>query len=125
MSKRIPVDNPTSLAHRPFSSLAGVSAPAQASVPKPPAPSRADPVKNAPAWAVVRLERKGRGGKEVTVVEKLELRASELERWAKSLKQDLGCGGVVENRTIVLQGDQRGRAVTWLEARGVRKVTRG
>jgi translation initiation factor 1 len=61
----------------------------------------------------------------VTVVEKLELRASELERWAKSLKQDLGCGGVVEGRTIVIQGDQRGRAVTWLEAKGVRKITRG
>jgi translation initiation factor 1 len=74
---------------------------------------------------VVRLERKGRGGKEVTVVEKLELRASELERWAKSLKQGLGCGGVVEGRTIVLQGDQRGRAVTWLEGKGVRKITRG
>jgi translation initiation factor 1 len=124
MTKRIPVDEPTSLAHRPFSGLAGVSAPAQAPAPPPAAP-RAEPVKNAPAWAVVRLERKGRGGKEVTVVEKLELRASELERWAKSLKQDLGCGGVVEGRTIVLQGDQRGRAVTWLEARGVRKVTRG
>jgi translation initiation factor 1 len=74
---------------------------------------------------VVRLERKGRGGKEVTVVDKLELRASELERWAKSLKQDLGCGGVVEGRTIVLQGDQRGRAATWLGGKGVRKITRG
>ena len=125
MTKRIPVGDPTPLAQRPFSSLAGVSVAAQAPVPTPPAPSRADPVKPAPAWAVVRLERKGRGGKEVTVVEKLELRASELDRWAKSLKQDLGCGGVVEARTIVLQGDQRGRAVTWLEAKGVRKVTRG
>jgi len=123
MTKRIPVDDLTPFAHRPFARLAGASAPAPVSTPV--AASRADPVKTAPAWAVVRLERKGRGGKEVTVVEKLDLRASELDRWAKSLKQDLGCGGVVEKRTIVLQGDQRGRAVTWLEARGVRKVTRG
>jgi translation initiation factor 1 len=125
MSKRIPVDEPSVLAHRPFSGLAGVSAASPPPVPTPAASPRADPVKAAPAWAVVRLERKGRGGKEVTVVEKLELRASELDRWTKSLKQDLGCGGVVEKRTIVLQGDQRGRAVTWLEDRGVRKVTRG
>jgi translation initiation factor 1 len=72
----------------------------------------------------VRLERKGRGGKEVTAIEKLELKPKELEAWAKSLKQHLGCGGSVEGRIIVLQGDQRERSASWLEER-VKKVTRG
>jgi translation initiation factor 1 len=128
VTKRIPIDDRDPLLHRPFSGLpsSGVaSAPPQLAVqatpelPRPPLP------KSGPAWAVVRIERKGRGGKEVTVVEKLELRSSELDRWTKSLKQHLGCGGVVEGRAIVLQGDQRARTATWLEAKGVRKVTLG
>src|SRR5688572_13745131 len=58
-----------------------------------------------PARAVVRIERKGRGGKEVTIVEKLGLKEADLERWCKELKQALGCGGAVDGDMIVLQGD--------------------
>jgi translation initiation factor 1 len=78
-----------------------------------------------PARAVVRLERKGRGGKEVTVVEHLELSARELERWLKALKAALGCGGAVEEGALVLQGDHRERTRKLLEERGVRKVIAG
>ncbi|MEZ4363571.1 MAG: translation initiation factor [Kofleriaceae bacterium] len=76
-----------------------------------------------PAWAVVRLERKGRGGKEATIVEKLGLGPAELAVWCKELKQALGCGGVVEGDALVLQGDLRGRLPAALTKRGVRKVT--
>ncbi len=76
-----------------------------------------------PARAVVRLERKGRGGKEATIVEKLALPPAELERWCKELKASLGCGGVVDGDSIVLQGDLRPRLEKVLLARGVRKVT--
>jgi translation initiation factor 1 len=79
----------------------------------------------APARAVVRMERKGRGGKEVTVVEQLELPAKDLERWLKSLKGALGCGGTVEDGSLVLQGDHRKRLKELLEARGVKKVSVG
>lgn len=78
-----------------------------------------------PARAVVRMERKGRGGKEVTVVEQLGLGPRELEAWLKALKQSLGCGGAAEGATLVLQGDQRERLPALLEARGVRRVTIG
>jgi translation initiation factor 1 len=78
-----------------------------------------------PARAVVRLERAGRGGKAVTVVEHLDLRAADLERWLKALKSQLGCGGVVEGDAIVLQGDHRDRLPKLLADRGVKKVTRG
>lgn len=82
-----------------------------------------EPVKKGPARAVVRYERKHRGGKEVTVVDKLELAEKELATWCRDLKQALGCGGAVEGRTIVLQGDQRPRLPALLTARGVGRVT--
>lgn len=78
-----------------------------------------------PARAVVRMERKGRGGKEVTVVEQLGLSAAQLATWLKELKQALGCGGAVEEACLVLQGDQRERLPALLEKKGVRKVTVG
>jgi translation initiation factor 1 len=73
--------------------------------------------------AVVRIERTGRGGKEVTVVEQLSLGPVERERWLKALKASLGCGGVVEGDALVLQGDHRERLPTLLSARGVKRVT--
>ena len=86
---------------------------------------REPPPPKSPARAVVRMERKGRGGKEVTVVEQLGLKSAELDTWLKALKNALGCGGVVEGGTLVLQGDQRKRLPAILEARGVRKVISG
>jgi translation initiation factor 1 len=71
-----------------------------------------------PARAVVRLEKKGRSGKEATYIEKLELAPKALE----ALKQALGCGGVIDGDAIILQGDLRQRLPAVLTARGVRKV---
>jgi translation initiation factor 1 len=82
-------------------------------------------VPKGPARAVVRMERKGRGGKEATVIEKLGLSAAELETWCRELKQALGCGGVVDGDAIVLQGDLRTRLPAVLTKRGVAKVTVG
>jgi translation initiation factor 1 len=83
----------------------------------------AKPIAKGPARAVVRLERKHRRGKEVTVVEKLNLPAPQLEAWCRDLKQALGCGGAVEDDTIILQGDLRRRVGLVLTAKGVRQVT--
>ncbi|WP_375754567.1 translation initiation factor [Corallococcus exercitus] len=91
----------------------------------PPPAAREKPEPKGPARAVVRMERKGRGGKEVTVVEQLGLPAAQLDTWLKALKGGLGCGGVVEEDALVLQGDQRERLPALLEARGVRKVIVG
>ena len=75
--------------------------------------------------AVVRLERSGRGGKEVTVVEHMAITASARDEWLKALKAALGCGGTLEDERLVLQGDQRKRLPALLQARGVKKVTLG
>ena len=92
--------------------------PAGTPVAKPAAPEP-----KGPARAVVRLERKQRRGKEVTVVDKLGLKPIELEAWCKQLKQAMGCGGTVEGDAIVLQGDLRTRLPDALTKLGVRSVT--
>jgi translation initiation factor 1 len=71
------------------------------------------------------MERKGHGGKEVTVVEQLGLSARELEKWLKELKQSLGCGGAVDGDALVLQGDQRERIQAVLTKKGVRRISVG
>ena len=84
---------------------------------------RIAPHPKGPARAVVRLERKSRGGKEVTAVEQLGLDRRHLDEWLLALKSALGCGGAVEGDAIVLQGDHRKRLPRLLEERGVRRVT--
>ena len=111
--------------HNPFAALAAKREELPAGPPPAAAPASKEKEAKGPARAVVRMERKGRGGKEVTVVEQLGLREAELETWLKALKNGLGCGGTVEGETLVLQGDQRERLPALLTARGVRKVTVG
>jgi translation initiation factor 1 len=124
--------------HNPFGALRSLKTPpsgraddAPASAP-PPGPSAASPSKPSQpsaarpiARAVVRFERAGRGGKQVTVVEQLGLPAMELSAWLKALKAELGCGGLVESGALVLQGDHRKRLPAILTARGVKKITVG
>lgn len=96
-------------------------APAQS---EKPVPNKAAGVQGAVVQrAVVRYQRKGRGGKEVTLVERLGLDAAALAEWLKHLKRALGCGGVVDGDTLVLQGDQRERIRAALEARGVSRIS--
>jgi len=110
--------------HNPFAGLKDKIG----ELPRGPEPRDAERTSGAPkgpARAVVRLERKGRAGKEVTVVEQLALPAAALRHWLKALKDALGCGGTVEGNALVLQGDHRGRVGALLEERGVRRVTIG
>jgi translation initiation factor 1 len=105
----------------PFAALAGLRDDLPAG--PEPAASPPAPASSAPARAVVRVERTGRRGKEVTVVDKLGLAAADLAEWTRELKQALGTGGAVEGAAIVVQGDHRARVAAWLEGRGVRRVT--
>jgi translation initiation factor 1 len=116
--------------HNPFGVLRSLKkAPSDPAGPEPPQPASSTPAPARPAGAirraVVRMERSGRGGKEVTVVEQLNLSPAEREAWLKALKSQLGCGGVVEGESLVLQGDHRKRLPALLSARGVKKVTVG
>ena len=67
-------------------------------------PTPADPAK---CRAIVRLDRKGRGGKTVTVIEGLQLPAEDSEKLLKQLKTKFGTGGAVKNGALEIQGDHR------------------
>jgi translation initiation factor 1 len=87
--------------------------------PKATAPSRA-PALNLPNDGVVRLlrDRKGRGGKTVTLVAGLSVSSAELTRLASDLKRLCGTGGTVRGELIEIQGDVRDRIKPELERRG-------
>lgn len=109
--------------HNPFAALQGLKD-ALPKGPEPKAPAAKE--KKPPPKAVVRMERAGRRGKEVTVIEQLALSATEREAWLKALKATLGCGGSVEDEgALVLQGDHRERVVDWLTKQGVKQISVG
>ncbi|MGQ9683445.1 MAG: translation initiation factor [Anaerolineae bacterium] len=80
-----------------------------------------------PQKQIARLqrERKGRGGKTVTVISGLQLPDADLEGLAKKLKAACGTGGTVREGTIELQGDLRERAAAELQRLGYRTKLAG
>jgi len=59
----------------------------------------------AKSGTIVRLDRKGRGGKSVTVIEGLQISGEDSEKLLKQLKAKLGTGGTVKNGSLEIQGD--------------------
>jgi translation initiation factor 1 len=95
----------------------------------PPGPSTTTPVgKPAPSpldgKIVVRHERKGRGGRTVTVVQGVALQGDALAEFARGMKKALGCGATIEDADVVLQGELVERVASWLEKQGARRVVR-
>ena len=70
--------------------------------------------------AILRIEKKGRGGKTVTMIERLALSDDELKVLLKEFKQKCGTGGTVKEHHIELQGDFRDRVRPLLVQRGYR-----
>jgi translation initiation factor 1 len=66
----------------------------------------------------VRLERKGRGGKTVTVIDGLQIRQKEGEALLKQLKTKLGTGGTVKDTSLEIQGDHRDALIAELRKMG-------
>jgi translation initiation factor 1 len=67
---------------------------------------------------VLRLEKKGRGGKTVTVVAGLPRNAAFLAALASELKRACGTGGTAADEAVEIQGDQRERLRPLLVAKG-------
>jgi translation initiation factor 1 len=128
VAKRRELPPAEALTQNPFAALASLREqlapgapvegppPAPSPEPRDPAPTRG------PARAVVRYQRKGRGGKEATIVEQLGLESVQLDEWCREIKRALGCGGHVEGELLVFGGDQRTRLPALLEHKGVRRV---
>lgn len=68
----------------------------------------------------VRLDRKGRGGKTVTIIEGLQMRQHEREMLLRQLKTKLGTGGTLRDTIIEIQGDHRDQLLSVLEKMGQR-----
>jgi translation initiation factor 1 len=69
--------------------------------------------------AKLRMEKKGRGGKTVTVVDGLPNNAAFLKELCQELKRACGTGGVVADGAIELQGDLRDRVRDSLARKGI------
>jgi translation initiation factor 1 len=68
--------------------------------------------------AHIRRERKGRGGKTVTVVFNLQLKLEDLQALGRHLRQECGTGGTVKDGSIEIQGDHRDKVAEVLRSLG-------
>ena len=68
--------------------------------------------------AKLRVEKKGRGGKVVTVVYDLPRNAAFLRELSQELKRSCGTGGSAQEDAIELQGDSRERVREVLQKKG-------
>ena len=76
--------------------------------------------------AAIRREKKGRGGKEVTVIYDLQLTATDMKALGKALKKKCGTGGTVKESSIEIQGDHRETVADELQRLGYKtKFTGG
>ena len=69
--------------------------------------------------AKLRMEKKGRGGKTVTVVDGLPRNDAFLKALCQELKRACGTGGAVAEGTVELQGDLRERVRAFLLSKGL------
>lgn len=73
---------------------------------------------------IVSIDKRNRGGKQVTVVTGYKGSAHSLEELGKTLKTKCGTGGSAKDGEIIIQGDFRSKIVTALENMGY-KAKRG
>ena len=67
----------------------------------------------------IQREKKGRGGKQVTVLRDFQLTEKDLDKLGKQLKKACGSGGTVKEGGIIeIQGDHRERIAELLQKQG-------
>jgi translation initiation factor 1 len=74
---------------------------------------------------IVRLDRKKRAGKSVTLVEGLPLSACETESILKQIKADRGTGGAVKDGILEIQGNHCEAVIAFLEGKGYKPKRSG
>lgn len=68
------------------------------------------------------IDRKQRGGKEVTLIQGFSGSEEKLKDLAKMLKTKLGVGGAAKDGEIIIQGDHREKVVQILQQAGYTKT---
>ena len=66
----------------------------------------------------IRLDKKQRAGKAVTLIQGFAGKQIDLEELGKKLKTYCGTGGAVKDFEIIIQGDQRPKVIQWLKNNG-------
>ena len=67
---------------------------------------------------IVRIDRRQRAGKQVTLVEGFVGSSDDLSALAKTLKTKCGVGGTAKDGEITVQGDLRDKVVALLQSMG-------
>lgn len=107
----------------PFAALASLRGTLPAGTAEAPAePQDAPPLGGR---VIITRERKGRGGRTVTVIRGITPAGPRMEALAREMRQALGTGGSIEGDSIVLGGNQTERAAAWLRTRGITQITIG
>ncbi len=73
---------------------------------------------------IVTIDRRHRGGKQVTLVSGFSDSFQNIDELGKILKEKCGCGGSVKDGVIIIQGDNRDKVVSSLNNMG-HKAKRG
>ena len=73
----------------------------------------------------VELDRKGRAGKQVTLVSAFHGKTHDLESLGKELKNLCGAGGSSDGGNILIQGDHRDKVIAYLIKKGFQVKRRG
>lgn len=74
---------------------------------------------------IVRIDRRQRAGKQVTLVEGFVGTQEDLSALAKTLKTRCGVGGTAKDGEITIQGDLRDKVVSLLQSMGYSRTKRG
>ena len=70
----------------------------------------------------VHLEKKGRGGKAVSIIKGLAMTDTMMKDIAKKVKSHCGVGGTQKNGEIIIQGDHRDKIISLLEGMGAKNI---
>ena len=70
----------------------------------------------------VHLEKKGRGGKSVSIVRGIQMTNTAMKDIEKKLKSKCGVGGSQKNGEIIIQGDHRDKIIELLKEMGANDI---
>lgn len=73
----------------------------------------------------MRLESKGRGGKEVTVLFNLPFTETEAKAFKKEIQTVLACGATLKHSQIELRGDVRNKVESYCQKNSIKLVRAG
>ena len=133
-SKPAPTSTEAQPFNTPFAALSDLRhtvAPAPSSPPNDATPAEANAADAPPSneglrgKLVIRHERKGHGGKTVTLLAGVQRPAQALQELARDLAKELGTSCRVRDGLLVIGGDQRERLSQWLKARGATNLVLG